>query len=171
MLARHAVAAYYMHVRFHRQAKLLTSHLSQFHFTLTAEKGNNMAKKRSRGASKSGAIRDCLIQNPNATASTIVPELAQRGIDVSPALVNQIKTRMKRAGELGGGSAETVGKKTPGAKKKARRKRSTTKSVNGAGNRSGALSADDLIAAKKLADELGGIGQARTALKYLEELG
>jgi hypothetical protein len=34
-----------------------------------------------------------------------------------------------------------------------------------------ALTADDLVEAKKLVDELGGIDQAREALKYLEELG
>jgi hypothetical protein len=63
-----------------------------------------MAKKRSRGASKSGAVRDYLIQNPDATASTIIPELAQRAIDVSTALVSQIK----RSATASGGADELV---------------------------------------------------------------
>ena len=54
-----------------------------------------MAKKKTQGPSKSQAVRDYLTGNPSATASIVVPELAQRGIDVSPALVSQVKKRMK----------------------------------------------------------------------------
>ena len=47
-----------------------------------------MAKKKSQGPSKSQAVRDYLTENPSATASIVVPDLAERGINVSPALVS-----------------------------------------------------------------------------------
>ena len=135
-----------------------------------------MAKKKSKGASKSGAVRDYLIQNPDATASTIIPELSQRGIDVSPALVTQVKTRMKRSGDLGGTAGvtgETAGKKTGGKKRAKKRARGTNvkKSATRVGTASNTLTADELLETKKLVDELGGIDRARRALQYLEDLG
>ncbi len=66
-----------------------------------------MAKKKSQGPSKSQAVRDYLAEHPSATASIVIPELAQRGIDVSPALVSQVKKRMKEAGKLNGQNSAT----------------------------------------------------------------
>ena len=126
-----------------------------------------MAKKKRRG-SKSQAVRDYLTQDPTATASVVVAELAQRRIKVSRALVDQVKQRMKKSGDLGG-SGEMVATKT--TKKRGGGRTGAKKSVTGAGSRSNALTAEDLVAAKKLADELGGIDQARKALKYLDDLG
>ena len=109
-----------------------------------------MAKKKSQGPSKSQAVRDYLTEHPSATASVVVPELAQGGINVSPALVSQVKKRMKQAGGSDG--------------QKAAKKTTAKRSAN-------SLTAENLVEAKKLVDELGGIEQARQALKYLEELG
>jgi hypothetical protein len=50
-----------------------------------------IAKKKSQGVNKSQAVRDYLVEHPDATASTILPALTERGIDVSVALVGQIK--------------------------------------------------------------------------------
>ena len=119
-----------------------------------------MAKKK-QGVSKSQAVRDYLTENPDATASVVVPELAKRGIKVSPALVSQVKQRMKQAGDLDG--QKTTAKKRPGRRSSTRKP--TTVST------SKALTANDLVEAKKRVDDLGGIDQARKALKYLEELG
>ena len=127
-----------------------------------------MAKKKSQGVSKSQAIGDYLAEHPDATASTIRPALAERGIDVSLALVGQIKKRMKESG--GSGSKKKTAKKKVAKKKVARKKVARKGSLKKATS-ANALSAADLVEAKKLVDGLGGIGHARKALKYLEELG
>ena len=131
-----------------------------------------MAKKKSKGVSKSQAVRDYLSEHPGATASVVIPDLASRGIKVSVALVGQIKQRMKKSGESGGQkSASAPAKKSTAkkaAKKRASKKATATKATR---STSKAVTADDLMEAKKLVDELGGIDQARKALKYLEELG
>lgn len=128
-----------------------------------------MPKKKSGSASKSQAVRDYLAKHPEATASTIRPALAKRGIDVSVALVGQIKQRMKNAGEPGASSAPP--KKKAAKRKNARKKTAANKTVAASRPTSNTLTADDLMEAKKLVDELGGIDQARKALLYLEELG
>ena len=117
-----------------------------------------MAKKKSQGPSKSQSVRDYLSENPSATASVVVPEMAERGINVSPALVSQVKKRMKESGQLDGQKAAT---KKSGSKKSSPKKSAPAN----------ALTAENLVEAKKLVNELGGIDQARQALKFLEELG
>jgi len=113
-----------------------------------------MARKKSKDVNKSQAVRDYLSENPDATASKIIPELAKRGINVSPALVSQIKQRLKKSGN------PTAPEKRAGAKKTMRNE-----------SRSGSdLTADKLVEAKKLVEELGGLDQARGALSFLEEL-
>ncbi len=59
-------------------------------------------------------------------------------------------------------------KKTAGAPKGTKRRGRPTKKAQPA---SSELSASDLIAAKQLADSLGGVQQVRTALELLEKLG
>ena len=126
-----------------------------------------MAKKKSQGISKSQAVRDYLAEHPGATASVVIPDLASRGIKVSVALVGQIKQRMKKSGETGGQKSASAPAKKP-AKKRSGKKATATKSTRSTSN---SLTADDLMEAKKLVDELGGVDQARRALKYLEDLG
>ena len=115
-------------------------------------------KKESQGPNKSQAIRDYLAEHPDATASTIRPALAERGIDVSIALVGQIKQRMKKSGG-------------PGSKKKTAKKKAARMAASRQPASANTLTAENLVEAKKLVDDLGGIDQARQALKYLEELG
>ena len=112
-----------------------------------------MAKKTT-GVNKSQAIRDCLATNPKATPNEIVAALGKKGIKVSPGLASNVKYTS--------GPKRRLKKKT-GKKKVVKRRRP--------GRRSAAeLSADDLLAAKQLADQLGGIQEARRALDTLEKL-
>ena len=111
-----------------------------------------MAKKRRRrsGVNKSEAIREYLNQQPGATPKEIVAALAQQGIKVSEGLAGNVKYTSAKRGRVGRGRRG----RPPGRR-------------GGAG---GALSAQDLLEAKKLADQLGGIDQARRALEALQQL-
>lgn len=101
-----------------------------------------MAKKLVRGA-RSQAVRDYLAKNPTANVKTVVEELAKEGIKVSGALVGAIKY--------------TKGKK-------AKRKRIKAAAV------SEGLDLNQLIAVKRLVNELGGIERVKHALTALEKL-
>jgi hypothetical protein len=116
-----------------------------------------MAKKRATkkkaASSKSRHIREYLQHNPDAGPKQIVADLAARGIDVSQSLAVQVKARLRH--------------KRPGRKKRAAGKRMAVPSRSQAAL---AISADELFEAKKFADRLGGIEQAREALETLERL-
>ena len=99
-----------------------------------------MAKAK-RGE-KSAAIRDYLAANPGTKTKDVVAALKQKGVRVSSQMVSTLK------GKLGGGPA---------------RKRSAAKS-------SRTPSIEDLIEAKKLADQLGGVERARAAIAVLAKL-
>ena len=111
-----------------------------------------MAKKKT-GVSKSQAIRNYLATNPKATPNEIVAALGKKGIKVSPGLAGNVKytSGLKRR------------KKKTGKKRVVKRRRPGRRSV-------AKLSADDLLAARQLADQLGGIQEARRALETLERL-
>ena len=96
---------------------------------------------------KSEAIRNYLAAQPNATPNEIVAGLKQQGITVSPGLASNVKY--------------TSGRPRKGPKRRGRPAKTES---------NGALSVSDLVEAKKLADQLGGIEQARQALATLEEL-
>ena len=109
-----------------------------------------MAKKRGRsGVNQSQAIRGYLAEHPEATPKEIVAGLAQQGVKVSEGLAGNVKYT-SRSG------------RGPG---KARRGRPPGRRAG-----AGALTAQDLIEAKRLADQLGGLAQARKALEALEAL-
>ena len=116
-----------------------------------------MTKKKAVTVNKAQAIRDYLEEHPEATASIVIPALAQEGITVSSALVSNTRSRLKKAGTA----------KKSSTKKNAASAATTVASSRAAGS---ALSADDLFEAKKLADQLGGIDEARGALDVLERL-
>lgn len=118
--------------------------------------GANMAKKKARG-NKSQAIRDYLASNPNATAKEIVPALKKQGLTVTAGLVNNVEST---SGPKRG--RKKRGRKKSGRKKGPARARRTTGSSR--------LSLADLQEAKRLADQLGGVQEARAALEALEEL-
>ncbi|MBX7073472.1 MAG: hypothetical protein K1X71_10030 [Pirellulales bacterium] len=74
----------------------------------------------------------------------IIAKLAEKNIKVSPAQVSNIKAVMKKSGSSGSG--------------------------RGRRSAAGSLSIDDLVAAKKLADQLGGVAAAQRALDALARL-
>ena len=114
-------------------------------------------KKRSAGGvNKSQAIRDFLAANPQAGPTGTVAALASKGIKVTTSLVSGVKTR--------GGSSKRRGRgRLSGRPRKAtsRRRRSM---------RNDTVAVSDLLQATKLAERMGGIDRARTALDALARL-
>lgn len=99
-----------------------------------------MAKAK-RGE-KSAAIRDYLAANPGARTVDVVAALKKQGIRVSSQMVSTLK------GKVGGKSVK---------------KRAASKNV-------ASPSIEDLVAVKKLADQLGGVEKARAAIAILAKL-
>lgn len=121
-----------------------------------------MAKKAAAdGPNKSKAIRDYLAANPEATAKTIVPALKAQGIDVKASYVAMIKSNSKKAkpskAKKGKAPAKSAAAK-PAAAPAAVAKKST------------GLTADDVVAAKGFADQVGSVAQALKALETLQQL-
>ena len=128
-----------------------------------------MAKKKSGGPNKSAAIREYVTANPEAKPPEIVGAMKDQGIEVSPAFVSTIKSKTV------GKSATKTGRRAGRPKKAGRPKGSTKAAVAAApATRSstgqGTVSVDQLLKAKKLAGELGGVSQARAALEALEKI-
>ncbi len=106
-----------------------------------------------RGA-LSDAIRGYLQTHRKAPPKEIVAALAGQGITVTPQLVNQVKVKFKK--QLRRRNAiKAAGVAAPA--------RASTSSKVG-------ISANDLFAAKKLADQLGGVKNAQLALDLLTKL-
>jgi hypothetical protein len=106
-----------------------------------------MAKRR-RKINMSQAIRDYLAKNPAAMPKDIQAALAAKGIKVGYSLVSQIKY-----------------KSAPKRRRKARSSRGRKP-----GRPSTAVSFEHLVAAKEIADRMGGIERAKEALGMLERL-
>ncbi|MHB1036174.1 MAG: hypothetical protein ACYC35_18045 [Pirellulales bacterium] len=112
-------------------------------------KAKAVRKKRN----KSQAIRDYLDLHPGAGPKEVVAELAKKRVKVTRVLVSIVKSR--------------AGKQ----------KRTPKKAARPAASRVAPRTADDVIslaslkAAKKLADQLGGIQAAKQALDALAQLG
>jgi len=117
--------------------------------------GARSAKSAAPGQppSRSQHIRDYLAQNKTASPKEIVNALKEKGIEVTVGLASLIKYSAKKDG---------------GRRRGATLRRSG--SAGAAWHSTGALSASDLIEAKKLVDGLGGISAARQALEVLEQL-
>ncbi len=115
-----------------------------------------MAKKR-RGINRTEKVREYMSLHPTQSISEVLAGLENQGIKVSRSLVSQVRKRseMTNAGDSTRSATKNV----------ANRKRSVTA---GAGEK--VITADDLIEAKKLADELGGLDRVREALDALEKL-
>ena len=107
-----------------------------------------MAKKKKTGFNKSQAIRDHLAKQPDDGPKAIVVALRKKKIKVTEALVSNVKY------------AKT-GKKKQRRKKKAATTQPTV---------SDKISISTLVQAKKMADQLGGIEKAKTALAALAKL-
>jgi hypothetical protein len=107
--------------------------------------------------SKSQAVRDYLAHHPTAMPKEIKPALkAAHGIDVSSQMISTIKTKLRQ-----------------GPKRHGRKRR--TENVIAAGRRgrssNGArFSIDDLVSAKKLAQQVGGVDRAQQLIQALARL-
>lgn len=103
----------------------------------------------SQGISKSKAIRDYMAAHPSAGPSAVADALSKEGIKVSAAFVSTVKSMAK--------------KRKPGGR--VGRPRKAKSAAAGA-----QFSVSELLSAKKLADELGSLEQAKAALDALAKL-
>ena len=114
-----------------------------------------MAKRKTAAVSKSAAIREYISANPSAGPTAIYDALTKQGIKDSKGLVSVVKYSKPKPGKRRDQPAKTQAASTMGVSKPLS---------------SGSMSASDLIAAKKLADSIGGIAKTREALDLLEKL-
>jgi uncharacterized protein YneF (UPF0154 family) len=127
--------------------------------TATASKASAPKRKATRrgrpaagGVNMSDAIRDFMTANPSATRPEIRDTLQAQGVPVSNSLVNAVFIKVRK----GGG-------------KKAKRGPGRPQAAAPAAAR-GDMSAAELINAKQLVDQIGGIAKVREALGLLEQL-
>jgi hypothetical protein len=109
-----------------------------------------MAKKAAAGPNKSQAIREYKSNHSGAGPKDIAAALADQGVKVTPAFVSTVLSNAKRRGKKGkrrGGRPAGTGAK-PGRKD--------------------ALS--QLVLAKKMSDQFGGVEKARAALDALAQI-
>ena len=104
-----------------------------------------MAKRK---INKSQAIRDFLGNEPGATPKVIIEGLAKKGVKVSAALVSAVKY-------------------SPRASNGRRKKRGRRAGVSPNGSK---VDFARLVEAKALAEKMGGISRARSALEMLAKL-
>lgn len=114
------------------------------------------ATRGGRSMNKSDAVREYLAQNPSASPVAVQQALKARGIVISASLASAIKYSKRGPGRPRG--------RRPG------RPPGRPRAMGTAGS-NGQIRADDLIAAKRFAEQVGGIATARKALDLLERLG
>jgi len=129
----------------------------------TASKASAPKRKATRrgrpaagGVNMSDAIRDFMTANPSATRPEIRDTLQAQGVPVSNSLVNAVFIKVRKGG----------GKK---AKRGPGRPQVAARAAAPAAAR-GDMSAAELINAKQLVDQIGGIAKVREALGLLEQL-
>lgn len=111
-----------------------------------------MAKKAKGGPNKSLEIRNYKEANPTASPKEIAEALNKSGVSVSAQFVSTVLSNAKKKGGKIGKRGRKPGRK-PGA---------------AAGSTGGGV--EQLIKAKKMADALGGVENARAALNALAQL-
>jgi hypothetical protein len=111
-----------------------------------------MAKKSKGGQNKSQLIREYKAANPAAAPKEVAEALTKTGLSVSAQFVSTVLSNAKKKGGKVGKRGRKPGLKTAAA--------------------SGAPSSniEQLIKAKKLVDQLGGVDAARTAINALAQL-
>lgn len=135
-----------------------------------------MAKARTNeGTSKSDMVRQYIARRPNATAGEVVTGLRrEQGIDVSYALAAKIKSDVKRetppASKAGTASQPDLGRGTTKRRRRRRRRKAAANGAAATATASSALTVESLIAAKKLAEQLGGVTVAKQAVDALARL-
>jgi hypothetical protein len=104
-----------------------------------------MAKKSTSGT-KSASIRNYKTDHPDAKPKEIAEALSKSGEKVTPAFVSTVLSNDKRRG-----------KKRRGGKRKA-------------GRAAGKSGFENLVQAKRLADQMGGVAKAKAALDALAKI-
>jgi hypothetical protein len=113
-----------------------------------------MAKKKAGGASKSDLIRTTSAANPTVGPTEIAKMIqTAHNVKVSPAMVSTVLSQDRSRG-----NSPAKRGRPPAAKRAGR--------PAGGGN----FSWDALVRIKKLADELGGVAEARRALDALSQI-
>lgn len=123
-----------------------------------APKATRRGRPAAGGVNMSDAIRDYIAANPTASRPEIRNALQGQGVAVSNSLVNAVFMKVKK----GGGKSAKRGR--PGRPKTASRPAAAPASSGGN------MSASELINAKQMVDQLGGIDKVRDALALLEQL-
>jgi hypothetical protein len=112
--------------------------------------------------SKADAIRDAVSRlGRKARPRDVIADLAEKGVTVTSPQVSSLMKKLgikrrRRRGAQRGAANGAVGQTSSGAKRGPRA--------------TGGLSANDLLDAKKLADQLGGVEKLKKALDLLEQL-
>lgn len=125
-----------------------------------------MAKKQADGdgVNKSQAIREYLVANPETKPIDVAKALSEKGVDVSPAFVSQIKLKLKQ----GGGEPKRPGRRKKSAAAAAAPRAAAAPAAAAVTSKESFLTAD-LLEAKKLVDKLGA-EKARAAVELLAKL-
>ncbi len=113
-----------------------------------------MAKRK---INKSQAVLAYMADNPDAKPKAVAEALATKGITVTPGAVSTIKFQAAKKGDA------------PAAKRPGRPAK-TGKSAKSAAKSGGNSNLDQLIAAKELADRVGGVDEAKRLLDTLAKL-
>jgi len=113
-----------------------------------AKKKTARKKAPAKKVNKSQAIRDFMQANPTTGPTETAAALTKQGVKVSPAMVSQVKTSAKK-------------------KKKPRGRPKATRAAKSAPAK---FELSALVAAKKMADQMGGLEKAQAALAALEKL-
>lgn len=131
-----------------------------------------MARKRAGGTSKSDLIRSTSAENPTA-GPTEVAKIIQtaHSIKVSPAMVSTVlsqdRTRGGKPAKRGRppkSESGSNGKSTSGSRS------SGNKPGRKPAAQAGGVSVETLVRIKRLADEMGGVGEAKKALDALSQI-
>jgi hypothetical protein len=113
-----------------------------------------MAKRRAAPdkITKSQAVRDYLAKHPRAKPKEIGPAIKEaHGLDVSPQMISMIKSKARRG-------------------RGRRRRAAAVAAVGRPRTNSSRITVDDLVTAKKLAGQMGGVSRAQEALAALARL-
>lgn len=122
-----------------------------------------MAKKSAGGMNKSAEIRAFKDANPGMGPTAISEALKKdKGLDVTPAFVSTVLSNAKGPGAAKG----KKGRRKKKGGKKVGRKAAAAPVASGAGE----LSVDHLVKAKKLAEQMGGVAEAKAALDALSKI-
>ena len=127
------------------------------------KKGAKRGRRPGGGASMSDAIRAYMARNPSASRSAVRDGVQAQGVAVKDSLVSAVYYKVKASG------GKPAAKRGPGRPRKAAPAAKAKKAAPAARATSG-LSAAQLITAKGLADQLGGIAKVREALDLIERL-